>query len=63
MFDVHAGAADASSVTVMPHDAGGVCPALIPGMLMTETEVPSADTTAVPPLGVVAATNLSGLGA
>jgi len=60
---VHAGAADASSVTVMLHDAGGVCPALIPGMLMTETELPSAATTAAPPLGVLAEMNFSGLGA
>jgi hypothetical protein len=46
---LQAGAADASSVTVMLHDAGGVCPALIPGMLMTETELPSGAMLNVPP--------------
>lgn len=56
MVLVQAGAVEASSVTVMLHCAGGVCPALIPGMLMTETEVPSDAMMAVPPFGVEALT-------
>jgi hypothetical protein len=49
--DAHAGAVDTSNVTVMYQE---LPPALIPGMFMTATELPSGAMVGVPPCGVPA---------